>query len=120
MSQVVPIKTDAIASSAASKKSNILNGLVARIRLDLLESDGTASSNTADFTLTDELGEAILTVTGVTGIQNFYRPQALIDDETGTATTSRMPYLMISNRLTLAIANGTNGEIARAYIEMVG
>lgn len=120
MSQVIPITTPAITSNAATQTSDVINGLITRIRVDLRTAAGAASGNTATVTITDvNLNQDLLTLTGLTGIENTYCPQQEIADNTGTGTGLYMPINMITNKLTVTVASGTDTEFVRVFVELL-
>ena len=121
MSQIATILTGAIASNAAVKEGELLSGMVVGIRVDILEADGTtASSNTADVTITEgDFNQDILIVTGLTGIENFYRPEDERDTVAGVGQSSYTPFVLTSQRLTVTVANGTDTEIVKVFVKVL-
>lgn len=121
MSQIEIVLTAAIASNAASKQSELLTGLIVGIRVDILQSDGTtASTNTADVTITENIfNQDILVVTTITGVENFYRPEDERDTVAGLGQSSYTPFVLTSQRLTVTVANGTDTELVKVYVKVL-
>lgn len=104
-----------ISGTTATAYTKPLTGILTRIRVDVLQANGTASSNTCDVTISEDngLGQTIQTVTGSTGTGNFYNPRNEITDATGTGTGLYTAIQLQSTVLKIAVANGTATDIVK-------
>lgn len=120
MAENLIIVTDAIASGGATKVSDLVTGLLNRIRIDILTSAGAASVDATDVRITDSnMGQDILTVTNITGLENIYNPQVPVHTILGVATGLYTPLMLTTNRLTVVVTNGTNTDYVRVLVETV-
>jgi len=113
------VETDAVSSSTATIETDVLNGLLTQIRVDVLTS-GSASSNTATIALVDNIFErTIITLTGITGTKNFENIGAEFSDNTGSATGAYAPYHLQAQRVTINVSSATDGDTVKVFLKVL-
>jgi hypothetical protein len=111
MSQIEYVKTDPITGGGITATSELCSGKVMEWRIDVRDSTGAASANTCDIVIKDNLFErTLLTKTGVTGLANFFAPGDEWMNASGVAQDLYKPFVLISQRFTVTVTNGTNTD----------
>lgn len=112
---IVPLEITTNGSGAGSATSPLLYGVLQRVAIDL--SASTAALTTADVTITDSLGDTILTLSDMTAdvIKN---PYALIQDTDGADTTAYAPFSFDGLSVTVTVAQAATSETNAVIVKL--
>lgn len=119
-SKIEYVRTPAIASNAATAESDLCDGLLMELRVDVRTSAGATSSNTVTITIIDNVfGRTLLTKAGVTGIGNIFDVGAQWQTNAAVATGLYKPFALANQRFTVTIASGTNTEYVEVWAKIL-
>jgi hypothetical protein len=93
-------------SAAGSAQMGVVDGFIHGVYVDY-----TTQPATCDVTITDDLGQAILTLTNANTDGWFY-PREQVDDTAGSAISATYDKIGVSGYVSVAVAGGNAGAVA--------
>ena len=104
---IIDITTTGTAGSATGSgtTSRPVNGMIAAIKVDF-----TSQANTADTTIVDGMGQAILTLTNV-NTDGWYYPHPEIQDPAGADINKHTCPFVVDSYITASVAQSNAGSV---------